>query len=136
MLYKMIQDIRNYKVSNKLAPNYKLRFIIETNDKLFDELSLYLGRFSFAKELVIASKASSKGIKYVYNNANLYVEDDISDEEKEAKKAKDIAFLEAEIKRGEMMLNNPNFISKAPKEKVDLERKKLEDNKAKLAQIK
>ena len=136
MLYKMIQDIRNYKVSNKLAPNYKLRFIIETNDKLFDEFSLYLGRFSFAKELLIASKASSKGIKYVYNNANLYVEDDISDEEKEAKKAKDIAFLEAEIKRGEMMLNNPNFISKAPKEKVDLERKKLEDNKAKLAQIK
>ena len=136
LLYKMIQDIRNYKVSNKLAPNYRLHFILETDKKLFSDFETYLSRFSFAKSIEVVKSSSSKGMKYVYSNLNLYIEDDISKEELEAKKAKDIAYLEAEIKRGEMMLNNPNFVNKAPKEKVELERQKLLDNKAKLAQIK
>jgi valyl-tRNA synthetase len=134
-LYKMIQDIRNYKVNNKLAPNYKLRFIVES-DNLFKGFETYLARFSFAKEIQIVSKASSKGMRYAYQGANLYIEDDISEEELLAKKAKDIAYLEAEIKRSEGMLNNPNFVSKAPQEKVELERKKLEENKRKLAELK
>ena len=66
----------------------------------------------------------------------MFIEDDISDEEKAAKKAKDIAFLEAEIKRGESMLSNPNFIAKAPKEKVELERAKLVENKRRLEELK
>lgn len=134
-LYAMIQDIRNYKVSNKLAPNYKLKFVIETSEAPFKGFETYLTRFGFAKEVKIVDKANSNGIKYVYSEMNLYIEDEISEEEINAKKAKDIAFLKAEIARGEGMLNNPNFVSKAPKEKVDLERKKLADNKAKLAQI-
>ena len=133
-LYKMIQDIRNYKVSNKLAPNYKLRFIVEAED-LFPGFDKYLARFSFAKEVVITKKADSKGMRFAYAGINLYIEDDISEEELANKKAKDIAFLEAEIKRSEGMLNNPNFVSKAPKEKVELERKKLEEFKKKLAEL-
>lgn len=134
-LYKMIQDIRNYKVSNKLAPNYKLRFIVEGKDffKGFDE---YLARFSFAKEIVLTPKADSKGMRYAYKKMNLYIEDEISKEELEQKKAKDIAFLKAEIARSEGMLNNPNFVSKAPKEKVELEKTKLAEFKKKLAELK
>lgn len=132
-LYKMIQDIRNYKVSNKLAPNYKLRFIVE--GKVFEGFKDYLARFSFAKEIVITNKADSKGMRYVYKNLNLYIEDEISKEELEAKKAKDIAYLQAEIKRSEGMLNNPNFVSKAPQEKVELERNKLAEFKKKLAEL-
>ena len=67
---------------------------------------------------------------------NLYIEDEISKEELEAKKAKDIAFLKAEIARSEGMLNNPNFVSKAPKEKVELEKNKLAEFKKKLAELK
>ena len=40
--------------------------------------------------------------------------------------------LEFEISRSEKMLLNPAFVSKAPKQKVDLERSKLEENKAKM----
>ena len=131
-LYKMIQDIRNYKVTNKLAPNYKLKLIIQTNDIPFSSFKDYLMRFSFAKEIEFVKEPSS-GVKYIYKNMTLFIEDDISEEEKNAKKAKDIEFLNNEIKRSEGMLNNPNFVSKAPKEKVELERKKLEEYKAKLA---
>ncbi len=135
-LYKMIQDIRNYKVTNKLAPNYKLKLIIVTTKELFKSFNDYLSRFSFAKEILVSSKEESKGVKYVYKNMTLFIEDDISDEEKQAKKAKDIAFLESEIKRSEGMLNNPNFVNKAPKEKVELEKNKLEEFKKRLALLK
>jgi len=133
-LYKMIQDIRNYKVSNKLAPNYKLKFIVEAK-AVFPGFKDYLARFSFAKEIVVVEKTSSKGMRYAYKDMNLYIEDDISKEELEAKKAKDIAFLKAEIARSEGMLNNANFVSKAPKEKVELERAKLAEFKKKLAEL-
>ncbi len=135
IMYKMIQDIRNYKVSNKLAPNAKLIIKIETNDNSFNELRPYLVRFSFAKELLIEKKISSKGVKYLYKNVTMYIEDDISEDEKEAKKQKDIAFYKAEIARSESLLNNVNFVSKAPKEKVDLEKNKLKEYKEKLASI-
>ena len=42
-----------------------------------------------------------------------------------AKLNKDIEALENEIKRCENMLNNPNFINKAPEAKINLEREKL-----------
>lgn len=132
-LYKMIQDIRNYKVSNKLAPNYKLRFIVE--GETFAGFETYLARFSFAKEIILTKKAESKGMRFAYKGVNLYIEDDISKEELEAKKAKDIAYLKAEIARSEGMLNNPNFVSKAPKEKVELEKQKLAEFKKKLAEL-
>ncbi len=133
-LYKMIQDIRNYKVSNKLAPNYKLRFIVE-GESIFKGFEEYLARFSFAKEIILTSKSTSKGMRFAYKKMNLYIEDEISKEELEAKRAKDIAFLKAEIARSEGMLNNPNFVSKAPKEKVELENNKLAEFKKKLAEL-
>lgn len=133
-IYKMIQDIRNYKVSNKLAPNYKLRFIVE-GENIFKGFEEYLARFSFAKEIILTSKSTSKGMRFAYKKMNLYIEDDISKEELEAKRAKDIAFLKAEIARSEGMLNNPNFVSKAPKEKVELEKNKLAEFKKKLAEL-
>ncbi len=133
-LYKMIQDIRNYKVSNKLAPNYKLRFIVE-GENIFKGFEEYLARFSFAKEIILTSKTTSKGMRFAYKKMNLYIEDEISKEELEAKRAKDIAFLKAEIARSEGMLNNPNFVSKAPKEKVELEKNKLAEFKKKLAEL-
>ena len=134
-LYKMIQDIRNYKVSNKLAPNYKLRFIVE-GENIFKGFEEYLARFSFAKEIILTSKSTSKGMRFAYKKMNLYIEDEISKEELEAKRAKDISFLKAEIARSEGMLNNPNFVSKAPKEKVELEKNKLAEFKKKLAELK
>ena len=61
-LYKMIQDIRNYKVNNKLAPNYKLRFVVEGD--VFTGFETYLARFSFAKEIIfICPKICANTIK-------------------------------------------------------------------------
>ena len=47
-------------------------------------------------------------------------------EEEKKKLLKEKARLEGEIKRGEGMLSNPNFISKAPEAKINQEKEKLE----------
>ena len=134
-MYKIIQEVRNYKVSNKLAPNYKLNLVIEYKEKPFAGIEAYLKRFTFAEKITLTNKANSKGMKFVFNNMTLFIEDAISEEELAAKKEKDIAFLKAEIARCEGMLSNPRFVEKAPKEKVDLERAKLEALKARLKNI-
>lgn len=74
-------------------------------------------------------------MKFVYSNLTLFIEDSISEEELAEKKAKDIAFLKAEIARCEGMLSNKNFVEKAPKEKVELERSKLESLKRRLQNL-
>ncbi len=132
VLYNMIQDVRNYKVNNKLAPNYNLKLIVETKETLFPHFLDCLKRFSFAKDIAVTPSSSSNGVKYAYAKYNLFIEDMISDEEKALKREKDIAYLKNEIARSENMLKNENFVKKAPKEKVELERAKLLENKKKL----
>jgi valyl-tRNA synthetase len=39
--------------------------------------------------------------------------------------------LDFEVARGEKLLGNPGFVAKAPKDKLDLEKSKLEDNRKK-----
>ena len=136
LLYKIITDIRNYKVNAKLAPNYKIKLVIETKLDLFEGFNDYLSRFSFASDIKKVVNSDSKGTKFVYDNLNVYIEDNITEEEKNAKKAKDIAYLEAEIKRCEGLLNNPNFVNKAPESKVKLEQEKLSKYKEQLANLK
>ena len=136
LLYKIITDIRNYKVNAKLAPNYKIKLVIETKLDLFEGFNDYLSRFSFASDIKKVINSDSKGTKFVYDNLNVYIEDNITEEEKNAKKAKDIAYLEAEIKRCEGLLNNPNFVNKAPESKVKLEQEKLSKYKEQLANLK
>ena len=46
------------------------------------------------------------------------------DEEK-ARREKEKQRLESEVARCEKMLSNPGFVNKAPKEKIELEQKKL-----------
>ena len=136
LLMKMIAELRNYKVTNKLAPNYALKLVVESEKKPFDGFETYLKRFTFAKEIVFTSKPYDKGMKYAYGKMTLYIEDDISKEELEEKRSRDIAFLESEIKRCEGMLNNPNFVARAPKEKVELEKQKLAEFKKRLSDLK
>ena len=46
-------------------------------------------------------------------------------EEEKAKWEKEIKKLNGEVMRGEKMLSNPNFVNKAPAQKVEAESKKL-----------
>ena len=132
-LIDMIKDIRVFKVNNNLAPNAKVRLFLNHNEKNynFDEIIPYLNRFGFAEEIIIDDE-SKKNASSIYKLGNLYIEENVSVDEMLKKINEKIAFLTSEINRCEKMLSNPNFVAKAPKEKVELETNKLNDYKKQL----
>ena len=125
LLFNLIKDVRNYKIENKLAPNASLDLSLLLKEEMFDGFINYLKRFTFSEIKLLDKGAHVEGESHIYNEAELYIATSINKDELLAKLDKDIVALESEIKRCENMLNNPNFISKAPAEKVALEREKV-----------
>ena len=126
LLFNLIKDVRNYKIENKLAPNANLELSLLLKKDMFDDFMSYLKRFSFSEVKLIKDNANAKGEGHIYNEAELYIANEANKEEQIAKLTKEIETLKAEIKRCEGMLNNQNFLAKAPAEKVSLEREKLQ----------
>lgn len=127
-LIQMIKDIRVFKVENNLAPNAKVKLFLNHNKEQFDfDLIIpYLKRFAFAEEIIIDDE-SKNNLSSIYKIGQLFIEEDISKDDLLKKIDVKIDFLNKEIARCNKMLNNPNFISKAPKEKISVETKKLND---------
>lgn len=78
-------------------------------------------------KLANAGWKDNNGILFTTNNTviNIYLSEELKSQEK-AKTNQEITKLEAEIKRSQMILNNPNFINKAAKEKVQIEQEKYQ----------
>ncbi len=125
-MISMIKDIRAFKVNNNLAPSSKVRLYLFHNEKNFDFNIIipYLTRFGFAEEIIIDQK-EKQNLSSIYFLGQMFIEENLSNE-KLIKKINDkISFLDNEINRCKKMLNNPGFVNKAPKEKIELEQKKL-----------
>ena len=125
LLFNLIKDVRNYKIENKLAPNAKLDLSLLIKEEVFSDFLVYLRRFTFSDVRLLNKGEHVDGEGHVYNEAELYIVSNDNKDELLAKLDKDIETLANEIKRCENMLNNPNFINKAPEAKVSLEREKL-----------
>ena len=100
-------------------------------DGLNKELIPYLLRFSFASDIKYIDKEMNTTFK-VFDGFTLYINDNKNKEEIKNKLLKEIERLESEIKRSEGLLHNQNFISKAPKAKIDLETEKAQRRIAQL----
>ena len=134
LLETIIKDVRNYKSNNKLAPNASVKLSLISKEKLFDGFDELLKRFTFASEIshdTVDGLASS----FTYPLGTLYISDNISKDELKAKLEKELATVQNEIRRSEGMLNNQNFIAKAPKEKIDIEKEKYQHYLNKRAEL-
>ena len=136
-MISMIKDVRVFKVNNNLAPNTKVRLFLNHNKEQFnfDLILPYLYKFAFAKEIIIDDE-SKNSLSSVYKIGQMFIEEDINKEELLKKIDAKIVALEKEVERCNKMLSNPNFVSKAPKEKIELETKKLNDYLAQLEEYK
>ena len=133
LLFSIIRDVRNYKIENKLAPNAQLDFSIKLKTPVFQGFETYLKRFSFAKEIIFTeNEIEKKGQLYVYDIAEIVISSDVKTEEVVARIQKEIEAVKSEILRCEKMLSNPNFINKAPEQKVAVEREKLQQHQTNL----
>ena len=132
-LFELITLIRTIRNDNNKPMSKELNFILTTNSNEVKDsilsLSSYVKRFTNCGDLNITNEEPS-GKYQVFHKLDYTVfiktTDLINIEEERSKIEKELEHLQAEIDRASSMLNNPNFVNKAPEFKVNAEREKLE----------
>jgi valyl-tRNA synthetase len=129
---KDIVAIRNLKANNKITKEAKLTLNI--SDENFK--SIYFQQLKINAELIIdnpSTDLTASNYKSKYIDITYYTETEPVDTkalEEEIKK------LEASIARRQNLLSNENYVNKAPANIVEMDRKKLEEEQEKLANLK
>ena len=134
-----------------IHPSKKSELIFITEDSEFEKLLIssksWIEKLGFADNIKIEKDESNlpkRAISAMANGISVYIpfEELINIEEERAKLEQEITKLQAEVERGTKMLSNPGFVNKAPEEKVEEEKEKLqkykdmlEDTKSRLAQL-
>ena len=130
-----IKGIRNTRTQMNVPANRKTNIYIVGKDAdicaMYKESSRSFVNLACAKEIHVQEDKSGIGedaVSIVVSNAVVYLPlEDLVDREKELERlTKEQERLTKEIARCEGMLNNPNFVNKAPAAKVDAEREKLQ----------
>ena len=148
---KLIVQIRNIRTNMNIHPSKKSELIFITEDSEFEKLlnssKSWIEKLGFADNIKIEKDESNlpkRAISAIANGISVYIpfEELINIEEERAKLEQEITKLQAEVERGTKMLSNPGFVNKAPAEKVEEEKEKLqkykdmlEDTKSRLAQL-
>ena len=126
---EFIKNFRNIKAENNMTKDLKVMFDTEDDNNLIVKM-LKLEDNIIKKPLGITSyKVFSSKIK-----ATIFFEK-LKDEKDELLKETQIKALEASIKRREALLSNENYVNKAPKNIVELDRQKLKEEKEKLEHL-
>ena len=126
-----IVNIRNLKSTNNITKEA----LININEVSSNEvLTIYKTQLKITDDKIIKENIDLNKIDYESNNIKISYfyegqKEDILKKEEEIKK------LEESIKRREKLLSNENYVNKAPKNIVDMDRQKLEEEKQKLELI-
>ena len=107
---------------------------------VFENSLSFFGSLGYASETHVQADKTGiddDAVSAVIHNAVIYIPfAELVDVEKELERlGKEKTRLEGEIKRGEGMLANPNFVEKAPEAKVNAEKEKLAKYKETYAQV-
>ena len=124
---EFIREFRNIKTENNIPKEAKV--MINTDDEIIIKM-LKL------QDVIITKPENIKSynVKYSSYEATIFYEKEETDEDKLAKE-KLIADLKTSIERREKLLSNENYVNKAPANIVEMDRQKLEEEKAKLAEL-
>jgi len=130
-----VRGIRNVRAQMNVAPSKKVKVIVVSDNEkvrdIFESGKVFFMALSHASEVSIqADKAgiSEDAVSTVIHEAVIYMPfAELVDVEKEVARLKnEEEKLSKEILRATGMLNNPNFVNKAPEAKVNEEKEKLE----------
>lgn len=151
IVMEIISAVRNERAKASKAPSAKINIRLEAKSQevcdILNSAKPYLLKFTNPNELVItADKANLENqVVVVLNDLTIYIPtNDLVDIEEVIKKLEgELKKLEGELLRSNNMLNNPNFVNKAPEAKIQGERdkkamyeEKYNEVKAHLASIK
>ena len=122
---EFIKKFRNIKAENNITKDMKVMFDTEDdNDLIVKMLKI--------KENIVKEPLGMKAYKVFSTRvkAQIFFEKIESEADKAAKKAQ-IQVLKASIERRKKLLSNENYVNKAPKNSVEMDRQKLEEEEKK-----
>ncbi len=130
--FELIKSVRNIRNEYHVSWSKPIDLIIKTNlenQEFIQENRMYIDKFLNPKNLFINKESleTEQTVSIILSDIQVHIplgslvnlEDEIKRIEEEIKS------LNNEIKRCVGMLNNPNFLSKAPQQKIDEENQKL-----------
>lgn len=139
----IIVGVRNVRANMDIHPSKKAELIFVTNKykSELEESENFILKLAFGTSIKIQdSKAGipEGAISVLANGMELYMpfEELVDIEEERKRMEKEKEKLEAEIKRSNGILSNQGFLAKAPQEKIDEEKAKLEKYTKMLEDIK
>ena len=124
-----IKAIRALKVENNIGTNVKPTICAPEEARAFADIISKLAIVN-----VVFGEQNGKVIMTKLGQFVL-VQEKVDADVLKKQLEEQIAKLDFEIKRSSGMLSNPNFVAKAPASLVETEKHKLEDNKAKRAEL-
>lgn len=127
---KDIISIRNLKANNNITKKAFVKIDVQE-----DLSKIYRQQLKIQDEMII-SEDKEILLKINYNsdfiNINYYYEGEVLDENKIKE---EIDALTKSIERRKKLLANENYVNKAPKNIVDMDRKKLEEEENRLKKL-
>ncbi len=143
-LFDIISSVRNIRSEKNVAMSKKINISLEVakNDSLINYLNNhrdYLDKFTNFENLVIGTSVERHdAVVTVLDDVNIVIPlAELVDIAQEIIKLKaQIEKLNKEVERSNGMLNNPNFVSKAPEAKINAEREKLANYLNQLNEVK
>ena len=126
-----LTEIRNLKVANGVKKDAKV--MIETSEEL---MYIYCSQLKIQDDNILTSLDSVKDYQNISYQSSLvqityYFENEVNTEQIQ----EEITKLKASIERRSKLLSNENYVTKAPKNIVDMDREKLKEEQEKLASL-
>ena len=139
-----VRGIRNLRAEMNV-PNSKKATVYVVSEKeevrnIFEDAKVFFATLGFASEVLVQADKTGiadDAVSTVIQDAVVYMPfAELVDIEKEVERlSKEQKKLQGEIKRCEGMLNNPNFVGKAPAAKIEEEKAKFEKYKGMLETV-
>ena len=126
---EFIKNFRNIKAENNITKDMKVMFDTEDDNDLIVNMLKIRDNIVHKPLGMKAYKVFSTRVK-----AQIFFEKIETDADKAVKEAQ-IQLLKSSIERREKLLSNPNYVTKAPSNIVEMDRQKLEEEKKKLVEL-
>jgi len=139
-----VRGIRDVRLSMNVPPSKKAAVYVVSGDenvrRSFEDGKVFFATLARAESVTIREDKAGideKAVSVITAGAEIYIPlDQLLDIEKEIERLQEEKKrLASEVARCEGMLGNEKFVAKAPKEKVDAERAKLEGYRQMMAKV-
>ena len=144
LIKEAVRGIRNTRTGMNVPPSRKAKvFVVSESEEvrnIFENSKAFFATLGYASEVAVQSDKTGiaeDAVSVLIHQAALYMPfADLVEIDKEIERlTKEEDKMNKEIKRAQGMLSNPKFVDKAPADKVQAEKDKLEKYTQMLAQI-